>query len=167
MTGPDRPARSGRASSTWWRASVTVTLTTAGALAVAGCTADAPTGGAAAPSSAYLPDDREAVTDPARPAAAAAVLSFAMWEEETSSVEAAGYISPVVEDGGTCTLRLTRGGDAVSVTVPGAADATTTVCAGLSVPDERLSAGTWTLRLAYSSATTDTVSEPVDVEVPA
>ncbi|MGY1917286.1 hypothetical protein [Blastococcus sp. SYSU DS0973] len=167
MTRPDRLPRSRPTSSAWWRASATVVLTTAGALGVAACTAEDPAGGAAAPSVAFLPDDREAVTDPARPAAAAAVLSFAMWEEETSSVEAAGYVSPVIEDGGTCTLHLTRGGDEVSITVPGVADASTTVCGGLSVPEEQLAAGTWTLRLAYSSATADVVSAPVDVEVPA
>ncbi|MCF6510133.1 hypothetical protein E9549_22480 [Blastococcus sp. MG754426] len=165
MIGSDRPPH-GAASSR--RVLGTAALGAVLALGVGACTAEAPADEAAAvPPATFLPDDRVAVTDAPRPEAPEAVLSFAMWEEATASVEAAGYVTPVIEDGGTCTLRLTRDGDEVAVTVPGMADATTTVCGGFSVPEERLAAGTWSLRLAYSSATADVVSEAVDVEVPA
>ncbi|RZU33031.1 hypothetical protein [Blastococcus saxobsidens] len=165
MTGSDRGAGT---SSARRRAAGAAALGTLVSLGVGACTAGQPAGDvAAAPSSAFLPDDRVAVTDAPPPEAPQAVLSFASWEEATASVEAAGYVSPLIEDGGTCTLRLTRGGDEVSITVPGTADATTTVCGGFSVPDERLAAGTWSLRLAYSSGTADVESAPVDVEVPA
>jgi hypothetical protein len=167
VTLSDRSARGTRTWSTRRRSgtAASVVLVTLG---LGACTAGQPAdGAAAAPSSAALPDDRLAVTDAPRPEAPEAVLSFAMWEEATASLDAAGYVTPVVEDGGTCTLRLTREEAEVSVTAPGMADATTTVCGRLSVPGEQLAAGTWTLRLAYSSATADVVSAPVDVEVPA
>ncbi len=127
----------------------------------------APATDGAATSSAFLPDDREAVTDAPRTTTTEVVLSYAVWEEATASLDAAGYVNPVIEDGGTCTLRLTGDGGSISVTTPGFADATTTICSPLSVPGERLAAGTWTLRLAYSSATTDVVSRPLSVDVPA
>ena len=153
------------------RATEKVVLPTLLVLGLSSCTAEDPstapaTDGAAA-SSALLPDDREAVTDAPRPTTTQVVLSFAVWDEATASLDAAGYVSPVIEDGGTCTLRLTGDGGSVSITAPGMADATTTICSGLSVPGERLVEGTWTVRLAYSSGTTDVVSRPLSVEVPA
>lgn len=152
------------------RATGEVVLTGLLALGLTSCTAEEPIAAPASdgPASAsFLPDDREAVTDAPRPTTTEVVLSFAGWEEATASLDAAGYVSPVIEDGGTCTLRLTRDGDSVSVTAPGSADATTTICSGLSVPADRLAPGTWTARLAYTSATTDVVSRPLTVEVPA
>lgn len=143
-------------------------------LGLTSCTAgDAPgqsaAGGAGTPSSgeASPPLEEEAVTDAPRPAVTDVVLSYAVWEQGTQALEAAGYVSPVVEDGGTCTLELTGAERTFSVTGPATADATTTVCTGVSVPGDELAAGTWTLRLHYTSATTEGTSEPLTVEVPA
>ena len=165
------PVRPTRGTSLLRGATEKVVLPTLVLLVLLSCTAEQPsaapaTDGAAA-SSAFLPDDREAVTDAPRPTTTQVVLSFAVWDEATASVDAAGYVSPVIEDGGTCTLRLTGDGGSVSVTAPGMADATTTICSGLSVPGEQLAPGTWTVRMAYSSGTTDVVSRPLHVEVPA
>jgi hypothetical protein len=148
-----------------------VLLSAVAVLGLASCTVgeEEPTGGGTSPSPSgtSLPDDREAVTDGLRPTATDVVLSFAVWEDSSQTVEASGYVSPVVEDGGTCTLELTAGSVTRSVDVPAIADATTTVCPGLAVPGDELSPGVWTLRLRYSSATTEGTSEPLDVEVPA
>lgn len=112
-------------------------------------------------------DERTPATDAPRPTETGVVLSYAGWEEGSRAVEAGGYVTPVVEDGGSCTLELTAGGLTRSVSVEAVADATTTVCPGLAVPGDELAPGTWTLRLQYSSDTTTGSSQPVDVEVPA
>jgi hypothetical protein len=127
-----------------------------------------PTAGPTASSTVpnQLPDDVEAVTDPPRPSATDVVLSFVGWDEASGSVQAGGYVSPIVEDGGTCTLELTRDDRVVTGAGPGAADATTTICGGLSVPGAELSAGEWTVVLRYESSGTSGTSEARTVEVP-
>ena len=85
--------------------------------------------------------------------------------EAEDAVEAGGYASPVVEDGGTCTLRLRKDDETVVVTAEAVADATTTVCGGLRTAPGDLSAGRWTAVLEYASPSTEGSSAPVVVEV--
>ena len=135
---------------------------------VAGCTSSGeetrPTAEQTVPN--QVPDDVAAVTDPPRPSETDVVLSFVGWDEDTASVQVGGYVTPVVEDGGTCTVDLTRGDVTVEASGPALADATTTVCGGLAVPGNQLSAGTWQAVLRYESAQTAGTSEPLTVEVP-
>lgn len=94
------------------------------------------------------------------------VLSFAGFDKATASVEAGGYLSPVVESGGTCTLALTQGSRTVTAEAPARADASTTSCGGLAVPRAHLAPGTWTAVLLYASKTTTGKSDPMPVAVP-
>ncbi|NEK87954.1 hypothetical protein GCU60_19630 [Blastococcus saxobsidens] len=153
------------------RSSLAAFLLTALAVPVlASCTAgDGADGDAASsPRTGTVPsEDGPAASDAPRPTTTDVVLSYAGWEKGSDAVEAAGYVSPVVEDGGTCTLEVTGDGRTRSASVPAIADATTTVCSGLSIPGAELAPGTWTVRLQYSSATTEGTSQPLDVEVPA
>ena len=135
---------------------------------VAGCSSSGADGGPTAeqPVPNQVPDDVAAVTDPPRPSDTDVVLSFVGWDEDTASVQVSGYVTPVVEDGGTCTVDLTRGDVTVEAGGPTLADATTTVCGGLTVPGDQLSPGTWEAVLRYESPRTAGASEPLTVEVP-
>lgn len=62
-----------------------------------------------------------------------------------------GFVQGVVENGGTCTLTLTKQGVAVQQTHPGAVNASTTTCGGIVVPLDKLSSGDWQAVLSYSS----------------
>jgi hypothetical protein len=118
--------------------------------------------------SSVPPPDEVAVDEPA-PNSGGSVgvaLNFAGWEQSSDAVEASGFVSGVVEDGGTCRVTLTRGGETAVAETPGQADATTTVCPSVSVAGEGLSAGTWTAVLSYESGTSSGVSAPLEVEVP-
>lgn len=114
-----------------------------------------------------LPDD-DAVpaTDPPRPATVDVVVSLAEWDPVTADVVVGGYVSPVVEEGGTCTVELEQTGRSVRTEAPAMPDATTTVC-GLEVDGAELGSGTWTLVLRYESPSVSGASAPVDVEVSA
>ena len=114
----------------------------------------------------WVPDDVVAATDPARPTTTDVVLSTASWDEATSSVQAGGYVSPAVEDGGTCTVELRQDERTVSVDGPATADASTTVCAGLTIGGSDLGPGTWEAVLRYESPAHSGTSSPVAVEVP-
>lgn len=124
--------------------------------------APSPAGGTAPPP----PDDRPVATDPPRPTAAEVVLSLAEWDAPTASVLVGGYVSPVVEEGGTCTAELERSGRVVRLEAPAIADATTTVCGGLTTDGTDLGAGTWRVVLRYESPTVTVESAPASVEVP-
>lgn len=103
---------------------------------------------------------------PAPPAGVAVTLTFAGWNATTASVEAGGYVSGVIENGGTCSLRLVREGTIVEVAGTAAADAATTTCDMLSVPVDRVSSGTWTAELTYTSTGATGTSAPMEVQVP-
>ncbi|WP_156156215.1 hypothetical protein [Demequina maris] len=80
--------------------------------------------------------------------------------------EVGGYVDGVVEDGGTCTVTLTSGGNVVEFSGPGLMNASTTSCgAGLAKPAKDV-AGTWTLTLTYTSADHEGTSAAMKVEIP-
>jgi hypothetical protein len=146
--------------------------------APAGGDADATTGTAAdgdvaadedAEAQSSADEDAEAqpaVTDPPQPAEIDVVLSLTSWDP-AAGVVASGYVSPVIEDGGTCTLELSRDGETVTAATDGLADASTTVCGGLQVAGDDLAAGTWTAVLRYESASATGEPAPLPIEVPA
>jgi hypothetical protein len=72
----------------------------------------------------------------------------------------------VVEDGGTCHVTLTFGGETVRADRAAMADATTTVCGGIEVGGPDLDPGLWEAVLTYESPTSSGVSAPVTVRVP-
>jgi hypothetical protein len=95
------------------------------------------------------------------------VVTYAAWEDGSSSVEVNGYVAGVVEADGTCRLTLTRGSQTVVDENPAEADASTVNCGLLQAAGADLEAGTWTAVLSYESATSSGTSPAVDVEVPA
>ena len=121
------------------------------------------------PTQATVPPPDEVAVDEPAPAAGGTVgvaLNFADWEESSGAAEISGFVSGVVENGGTCRFTLTRGQQSVVAESRGQADATTTVCPSVSVTGDQLTAGTWTAALSYDSGTSTGVSAPVGVEVP-
>lgn len=74
------------------------------------------------------------------------------------SVLASGFV-PGVETGGTCTLTLSRDGEVRTIEAEAEADATTTVCGGLTMATTGLERGEWSVTLSYSSPTQAGVSD--------
>ena len=93
------------------------------------------------------------------------VVTYYGWNAGERRVQVGGYVTGVVEEGGTCTLTLTK--DGATVTVEGAArpDAVTTACGQLTVSGARLSAGTWQAVLSYASDSATGAAAAVPVEV--
>lgn len=92
-------------------------------------------------------------------------LSYLAFNAGSGAVEASGYAA-VYEEGGTCTLVLTKDGATARGEIEGLPDVATTSCGGLEVPGSRLSSGTWRAVLQYESPTTVGSSEPREVVVP-
>jgi hypothetical protein len=148
-------------------ASTASTASRASTASTASTASKGATGTATAPVGAETDPDEEVATDPPRPSVQAGtgdvVLSYLYWDGD--AVLAGGYVSPVIEDGGTCTLELTQGGETASASSTASADATTTACAELSVSGDELSPGKWSGVLRYSSDTTSGASDALAVEV--
>ncbi len=111
-------------------------------------------------------EEEPEATDPPRPGSADVVLSSAYWDPAEAALLADGYVGSVVEEGGTCTLEVSREGSFVRATAEGLADATTTVCGGLALPGDELGPGTWSVVLRYESDGASGESAPLEVEVP-
>lgn len=92
-------------------------------------------------------------------------VTFYGWNAVAREAQVGGYVSGVIEGGGTCTLTLTKAGVNVTVRQPATADASTTMCGELDVPGARLSAGTWRAVLSYRSPGHAGVATPVDIAV--
>jgi hypothetical protein len=93
------------------------------------------------------------------------LLTFAAFDDSTGTVQANGFAAGVIEDGGTCTLTLTRGSEAITATSRATADATTTSC-GLLETASRPAAGQWDAVLTYSSDDAHGESGAMEVTVP-
>lgn len=87
------------------------------------------------------------------------------WSESSSELLVNGFVSGVVEDGGTCTLTLTKGSAKVSQTKIGAANASNTTCGQITIPLSSLPSGTWQAILSYGSPTShgSSASESITV----
>jgi hypothetical protein len=93
------------------------------------------------------------------------VVTYTAWDADLDTLEVDGYVSGVVEEGGTCTLTATNAGRTVTAEGPGTADAATTSCGALVLSGEELTAGSWEVQLGYESATSSGASPTSVVEV--
>jgi hypothetical protein len=93
-------------------------------------------------------------------------VTFAGWDPTRSEVQVDGFVAGISEEGGTCTLSLTKDGRTVTGSAQGVADARMTACGGLAVPGDQVSGGTWKAVLSYRSTGHSGTSESWDVEVP-
>jgi len=93
------------------------------------------------------------------------VVTGSGWDDAEDGAWVSAYV-PGVEEGGVCTLVLSRSGRQVEIEQDALADASTTICGSLLVPHSELEAGTWSGRLAYASPTRTGESSDVVIEVP-
>jgi hypothetical protein len=93
-------------------------------------------------------------------------VTYADWDSSSRSVEVDGFVTGVIEAGGTCLVTLTRGADSVTAQSTGMPNASSTVCGSVTVKDARLTSGTWQAVLSYRSSTATGASGPVAIKVP-
>ncbi|WP_155858835.1 hypothetical protein [Candidatus Blastococcus massiliensis] len=93
-------------------------------------------------------------------------LTYFGWNADIRGVEAGGFVPSLVEAGGTCTLTLSKGATEVEASSQAVDNVTSTSCAEMVVPGDRLSSGVWKAVLSYESETSQGVSGAVEVEVP-
>lgn len=108
-----------------------------------------------------LPTDERPVAEDGE---ATVQVSYADWTG--SGVEVDAVVLDRVEDGGTCTLTLTRDGDSREASAGAFADVTTTICEPLVLTGADLAPGTWQAVVTYSSDRATGAAAAVEVTVP-
>jgi hypothetical protein len=86
-------------------------------------------------------------------------------QSENSNIEANGYISEAIEEGGTCTLELTKDDVRVTTYMQARPSAQSTVCGLLAIDRSKLSPGEWSATIVYSSASYEGTSQERKVKV--
>jgi hypothetical protein len=89
------------------------------------------------------------------------VVTYSQWNASTGTVTTGGYVSGLVESGGTCTVTLSHDDDVLTGTAEAFADAASTACAEVAIPVP--AGGDWQVVLSYESATTSGTSAPGQV----
>ena len=90
--------------------------------------------------------------------------TYAGWDDTAHQAVVAGFVTGVIEDGGTCTVTVTKGGRSVKAVTTASADAQNTACGDVTVPG--LDSGSWSAVLSYRSATATGKAAAVTVVVP-
>lgn len=103
-------------------------------------------------------------TDAAGRAAVSPVITYA--DVSGGVLEAAGFVPSVIEDGGTCTLVATGPAGSREASVSGTANAQNTSCGRMTIPEDQLTPGSWSVTLRYASPRAEGTSAPVTVTVP-
>ncbi len=94
-------------------------------------------------------------------------LINAFYSTERNQVTVSGFVSGVIEDGGSCTVTLTHENTSVTKTAIGVANASQTDCPPFNINRSELSSsGTWSVMLSYKSDTVNGNSRTQTVEVP-
>lgn len=111
--------------------------------------------------------------DPASPSqpvipGAAAVVTLASLDSSKAVVVVGGFVSGVMEDGGTCTFTVTAADTGASVTFKstGAFNVDSTTCGSHDVGAPASKSGAYSVTLEYTNAVGAVTSSPVSVEGP-
>jgi hypothetical protein len=90
---------------------------------------------------------------------------FGYIEISESQINSNGFITTMIEEGGTCTLTLKKDGVTKQTSNTSLADAQSTVCGLMQISTDGLSIGNWTATISYSSDKYEGVSEERLVKV--
>lgn len=85
---------------------------------------------------------------------------------ENNRISTAGIVNNVFEDGGTCTLILTKGSLKVMASSVGITDVNKTTCPPISIGKNQLQSGQWSAILEYSSSSAKGSSSTRTIDVP-
>jgi hypothetical protein len=85
------------------------------------------------------------------------------WDSAAKALDVSAIVPGVVEGGGTCTVTVTSGSTTRTATSTGVAAGSYTGCPAVAIHD--LAAGSWQVRVRYSSAKSVGSSKPATVTV--
>ena len=95
-----------------------------------------------------------------------AFISVAGIDVDGAHLSVSGFVTGIIEDGGSCEFSVARNEVVHNLVGTGASNATSTSCGLVSAPVSELSPGTWVVTMTYVSVNgVELSSAPVEVEV--
>lgn len=105
-------------------------------------------------------------TPPGQKATTTITITYAGQYAADDSLEVGSYVNNIFEDGGICTLTMTKGSRTVTKEVTGVRDVSKTLCPVFTVAKAELGeTGTWTYVVSYESTTTTAKAPAAEVEI--
>jgi hypothetical protein len=86
-------------------------------------------------------------------------------DQASKNVEVGAFVPGVYEDGGKCTLTLTNQGVIITEVREGAKNVSNTTCGIFTVKRDRVTAGSWSAVVQYSSSKATGTSSQINVTV--
>jgi hypothetical protein len=102
----------------------------------------------------------------AKPFPARANLIFASIDGDDPNVSASGYVTGVIEDGGTCTFTFEHQTQTLVASSTARTDASDTSCGMIQLPLSQFAPGTWSVRLQYKSSHAHASSDAMKLNIP-
>lgn len=99
-------------------------------------------------------DDRKAVVP---------AITTKDWDAAAQALDVSAIVTGIVESGGTCTVTVTSGSTVRTATSTGVAAGSYTGCSAVAIKD--LAAGSWQVRVRYSSTKSVGSSQPATVQI--
>ena len=97
-------------------------------------------------------------TPPAGSRTVTPVITYA--GQSNGQVEVVAFVPNLLEDGGTCTVTITRGSQTVTRQVSATRNARTTDCRAFAIPESEFKEkGSWDVRVSYASLSASGTSE--------
>ncbi|MDH6235943.1 hypothetical protein H4V99_000688 [Cryobacterium sp. CG_9.6] len=93
-------------------------------------------------------------------------MSVAGMDVDGQNVSASGYVSGLIEDGGTCSFVFSGADRDATRTSRGITNASTTSCGLIQIPANLFMRGAVELVLTYSSDSVTVSSQPMILEIP-
>lgn len=100
------------------------------------------------------------------PVSATPFVTFDQWTAASSTLTVGATVPEVVEQGGVCTLTVSKGATTVSGSFTALPSASSTDCGSMALSSPSFSAGTWTVSVAYASPTAAGTLSDYEVTIP-
>ncbi|HEV7567562.1 MAG TPA: hypothetical protein VGO31_16565 [Microbacteriaceae bacterium] len=140
-----------------------------GALTIAALTAcTPPQTGASSRASSSVSTASDTPIASATPDPVNAVVVIAGVDLDGKHVSVSGYVSGLIEEGGSCLFSVTpkNGGAAVTIPNTGIKNVMNTSCGTVQSPIANFTRGSWSVVLKYTSGKTSVTSGAVEMEIP-
>lgn len=103
---------------------------------------------------------------PGAPESSATSVIITYANQQDQSIIVSSYVNGIIEQGGTCTVKLTKAAQDIVRSATALLDAKHTTCPTITIPRSDFSeSGDWSLIVSYNSSNTPTVSASQKVKV--
>ena len=91
-------------------------------------------------------------------------VGIAFADFDNGNLEIRAFTNSIIEGTGTCTATVTKGSEVISEKAEAFVDASSSQCRPILIDEDRLSSGTWEIKVTFSSPDAERTSQTITVE---